>query len=346
MAVGVNQAKEMPRWLYGVLFGAPLAWIIFFPILLWSLPREPAPGSKLWYWVGTMIVLVVFMFALGYRIKDGRLLGVLIDERNKMTLSRLQLIIWTVVILSGYATAALWNLFAANAPDPLAVQWPEELWWLLGISTTSLVGSPLILQTKKQQVPNTTQEETYQQRLSDQPQNGADQVGSPPNLGNLAVNPTPRQASLADMFRGDEIGNEASVDISKIQLFFFTILIVIAYGTGLGDLFLTTTGAVEAFPALSESILVLLGISHAGYLGYKGVSHSAAAGTKVVPNVVGLNLPEAQQMVEAAGLRPEAVPMENEAPENEVLRSEPAAGTIVDEGAIVMLIFSSGPPGQ
>ena len=293
-----------------------------------------------------MVALVIFMFALGYRLKN-RLLGVLIDERNKMTLSRLQLIIWTVLVLSGYATAALWNLFAAGAEDPLAVQVPEELWWLLGISNTSLVGSPLVLQSKKQQDPNMAQDATYQQqKLGAQLEAGAAQTGILPNVGNVAANPTPQQASLADMFKGDEIGNEASVDISKVQLFFFTIVIVLAYGTGLGELFLTTIGAVEAFPGLSESILVLLGISHAGYLGYKGVSHSAPAtdARPQVPNVVGMDRLVAAQLVEAVRLRHESLSTENVAPKGMVLRTEPASGTTVDAGTTIILYYSSGPP--
>jgi len=68
------------------------------------------------------------------------------------------------------------------------------------------------------------------------------------------------------MFTGDEVGNDPSLDISKVQLYFFTIVIVLAYATGLGELCLTDTGLVEGLPELSESILILLAISHTGYL--------------------------------------------------------------------------------
>jgi hypothetical protein len=74
--------------------------------------------------------------------------GLLIDERNKISLSRLQRTLWTIVVLSGFLTAALSNL-EAGQPDPLAISAPSELWLLMGISTTSLVASPLIKSTKR-----------------------------------------------------------------------------------------------------------------------------------------------------------------------------------------------------
>ena len=44
---------------------------------------------------------------LDLRFTPGRLDGVLIDSRNKISLSRLQLVLWTVVVLSAWATFAL-----------------------------------------------------------------------------------------------------------------------------------------------------------------------------------------------------------------------------------------------
>jgi len=181
-----------------------LGWIILAPFGLWYFPQEPLPSTKFWYWVFTVFSLIVFMMVLGY-LRNGRFLGVLIDERNKMTLSRLQLIIWSVIVLSGWGTAALWNLLAIGGGDALAVGLPEELWWLLGISTTSLVGSPLILLPKKGKEANTAEQ------LSN---------GVVSSVGQVAVNPTPQEARPTDMFTGDEVGNDPSLDISKVQLFF------------------------------------------------------------------------------------------------------------------------------
>jgi hypothetical protein len=65
---------------------------------------------------------------------------------------------------------------------------------------------------------------------------------------------------MADMFRGEETGNAAFLDLGKVQMFFFTII----------------DGGVpiHEFPALDESIVALLGISHATFLTYQAVPHS------------------------------------------------------------------------
>jgi hypothetical protein len=249
---------QNPVVLLAVLVVA-LALIIAPPLLWWSGNPQPDPTSKLMFWVFAMLGLTDFVAILGINI-TGRFLGVLIDDRNKMSLSRFQLLVWTIIIISGYSTAALWNVLATDASDPLAVRLPEELWWLLGISTASLVGSPLVLSTKK---PNTPNEQELQKN------------NIAASVGQVAVNTTPEEAKLSDMFKGDETGNQPYLDLSKVQLFFFTIVVVIAYVSVLSTMLRTTTGVVEEFPALSESVLVLLGISHAGYLTYKGISHSA-----------------------------------------------------------------------
>ena len=251
-----------------------LAVIIGIPFLFWFREQSPVASSKLTYWLISIIALAAFILIVGHAIssKDdtsakGRWLAALIDERNKMSLSRLQLFIWTVIVLSGYFTAALWNLFVTEKSDPLAVGLPPELWWLLGITTTSFVASPLILNTKTDEEPS--KEVVKSVAL----QKGVFRADVP-REGVVDKNESPDEAGLLDMFTGDEVGNRRALDMGKVQMFFFTILVVLAYGMSLGGLFVTTTGQIDEFPTLSESILVLLGISHAGYLAYKGVSHT------------------------------------------------------------------------
>ena len=61
---------------------------------------------RLWAWLGTLILLTVFTIIAGQGIM-GLWGGLLIDERNKISLSRLQMILWTIVVVSGFLTAAL-----------------------------------------------------------------------------------------------------------------------------------------------------------------------------------------------------------------------------------------------
>ena len=94
----------------------------------------------------------LFTFVCGQGV-TGRWMGALIDERNVMSLSRFQMVAWTLLILSAYLTAALANIATGQA-HPLAINLPQELWVLLGIGTASLVGSPLLLNAKMTKTPN------------------------------------------------------------------------------------------------------------------------------------------------------------------------------------------------
>jgi len=90
--------------------------------------------------------------------------------------------------------------------------------------------------------------------------------------GLIHKNSTPEEADWIDMFRGDEVGNYQVVDVSKVQMFFLTIAIVVTYGVllwlSLAPEILKK--AAFAFPSFPESMNALLGLSHAGYLVIKG----------------------------------------------------------------------------
>jgi serine/threonine-protein kinase len=62
-----------------------------------------------------------------------------------------------------------------------------------------------------------------------------------------------------------------------------------------------------------------------------------------VPEVVGRTLAQAQPALERAGLRVAVEEEEDEAPLNEVIEQDPAAGAEVDEGSTVTLSVSTGP---
>lgn len=251
------------------------------------------------YFVGSprlaWILIVVLMFALLVVIGlgvAGRPAGAWIDERNKMTLSRLQLIAWTLIVLSGFLAAALSNLRADDASDPLGVAVPEILWAAMGISTASLVGSPLILSAKKQQEPEEAEatrslkqaegsgavmaRSQVNPRLMLRRTPGVDLLGPIRAIGAVEVRPTPADASWADLFRGDETGNFAYVDIGKVQMLLLTVVVLLAYGIAL-FVMLAGNGPFRALPGLAEGMVAILGISHAGYLTIKAVNHSAPA---------------------------------------------------------------------
>lgn len=114
----------------------------------------------------------------------------------------------------------------------------------------------------------------------------ATQVAAAEMEGVLHRNTDPSQASWVDLCRGDEIGNYLLVDISKVQMFFFTIVLVFAYGAAIYLLLQNPTALKNPLgvelPPFSASMNGLLAISHAGYLVVKTVPHTATAGGTAV----------------------------------------------------------------
>ena len=227
--------------------------------------------ARLWGWLIIQALMALFVVIAGQGV-TGLWRGMLIDDRNKMGLSRLQMILWTIIVLSGFLVAALSNLATGQA-DPLAIAIPSQLWLLMGISTTSLVGSPLIKSTKKNKTPSEAEKGQTLESLAKQM--GADSVeDTVTHAGQIVVHTGPEHAQWADMFKGEETGNAAHLDMAKIQMLFFTFVVALAYAVTLATLFGSDAANISALPALSQSIVALLGISHAGYLTHKAIPHS------------------------------------------------------------------------
>ena len=76
-------------------------------------------------WFASMALLVALTALIGRGV-TGHWRGALIDERNRLSLSRVQVLVWTVLVLSGFLIAASVNV-RARKPDPLAIDIPTEL---------------------------------------------------------------------------------------------------------------------------------------------------------------------------------------------------------------------------
>jgi hypothetical protein len=222
---------------------------------------------RLWMWMAIMLLLALFGIIAGNGV-TGQWLGLFIDTRNKVSLARFQMMMWTILILSAYLTAVMVNV-DLKEPEPLSIAIPPDLWLLMGISTTSLIGSPLILGAKKAR----KSKESDKQRALEALERQAVDTGKIAIVGQLVINQTPDVARWADMFQGSETGNVGQLDLGKVQMFFFTLILVLAYASALSILFQQGNGPVLALPAIDSSMLALLGISHAGYLVNKALPH-------------------------------------------------------------------------
>ncbi len=215
--------------------------------------------------------LLLFFVVLGRGVVD-RALGILVNERNLMSLSRLQLVTWTLVILASYLCFALARI-RAGVPNPLEVTIDGQLLLMMGISGTSFVAAPVILGTKKDQEPDAA----AMMKTALKSGESEDEVDCN-REGTLYGNSTVADARFTDVFEGDEVGNTMHIDVAKLQLFFFTLIGALAYlASAFHELAVYVSGTgtdLGSLPVLPSGLVVAFGISHAGYLGSKGISHT------------------------------------------------------------------------
>ena len=134
-------------WLVLILaWGAVISGLLAFtvtnvgPVALWALAA----------------LILLILLALAGREVNGLWAGVLIDSRNKISLSRLQITLWTVMVLSAFLTMALPRVVAMTGKgatltqqQALDISFPEQLILAMGISAVSFAGSNLIQSNKK-----------------------------------------------------------------------------------------------------------------------------------------------------------------------------------------------------
>ena len=235
-------------------------------------------GWRAGSFVATTLLLATELALIGW-LMNNRAIGAFIDNRNRISLSKLQAGAWTVLVLGALATAAAFNTIAPDNGtgyvSALAVQIPGELLLAMGISATSLVGTPMLLSLKSDQ-PAVSQGavDAAGDKLASQ---GLDktQVGA---KGHLLHKSDAAHARWADLFTGEEVGNAGYPDLGKIQQVLITLLLLGIYAAYIYvELARSTTVVVSSLPTLDPSFVWLLGISHATYLAYKAAPHTSAA---------------------------------------------------------------------
>jgi hypothetical protein len=323
-----QQSQALPaNWIFRYMLAA-IGVVIAIVVVIFAAFRTFIPPLFTWIILLGLFSLLAVLVSRAY---TGRWLGLIIDDRNKYSLSRLQMVLWTVIVLSAFLAAVLANVLLQvmvyvdgavapprilyfpvgsrvvdaltqigivdpqftegqgylSSPDvdlsqlnlsaslhdgehiyipragetlsqmiptsdnqtqgqttlepttPLSVEIPSEVWLLLGISTTSLVASPLI----KSQKANVIQ-----------------------------TNEVRSEAKLSDLFTGEEESNYLKLDLAKLQMLFFTIIVIGAYGVAVASLFnRSLQSAITSLPALDGGVVAMLGVSHAGYLTNKAI---------------------------------------------------------------------------
>jgi hypothetical protein len=243
-------------------FAAAGVVVLTIALLLWlewvSSPR--------WAFAWALVLLTAMAIVIGWLLA-GRPLGILVNEQNLMSLSRFQLLGWTVIILAAYLTYVFQRLRAGD-PHALEVTVDKMLWALMGISTTSLVGSAAIASVKSGQQPDGDSADRTAAITQEAPQTVLDN-----SRGTLYANSTKEDAQLTDLFEGDEVGNAAHVSLGKLQLFYVTVILFAGYAVVVLKS-LHAGSPLGSLPLLPEGVIALLGISHAGYLSTKAANHT------------------------------------------------------------------------
>src|SRR5262245_50252379 len=202
-----------------VLLGANAVWIA------WE-AKVPTGNATIlvWQWASVLLSLLIVSLIAGC-IACRRFVGILIDERFRMSLARFQWLLWFLVLFSGYFTGAVWDV--AYGGDLPALE--PDLFGVIGITTGSAVISNILVDTKKRE------------RAPPLP------AGSPPARGLVDVNTNPAQAAWEDLYLGEEVANRMTVDASRLQKVIITILLVIVYMQMLWSAFVEASLTYHAF---------------------------------------------------------------------------------------------------
>jgi hypothetical protein len=263
--------------------GAWVSALIGLLILVMNTRVADHAGIRLrpeWTWAVTILLLLLVIAVVGASV-NGRPDGVIIDNRNRVSLSKFQATLWTVLVLSAVIVAASAKAYATMGGAALALGIPPELLIAMGISSASLAATPFILNLKS----GGPTVELLRDQTTGSLSAGPDQIVA---KGRVFGRAGAAGASWADMFRGDEISNAASPDLGKIQQFIVSVGLVTLYGGMLWARF-SDGRILQSFPPLGDEFIWLLGISHASYLVYKAVPHGppAEAGSAIVDEAVG-----------------------------------------------------------
>lgn len=199
-------------------------------------------------WLMLIAIMVIILVRLSVSIV-GRGNGFLLNKYKKYDLSQFQLAFWTIIIFGAFAAAVFYNIRLGEA-EPFNITIQSEIWIILGIDLTVLVGSPLIDNTKE-----------------DKPENVP-----------LDRNDSPDEAEFSEMFRGDEDPAATTMDLGKVQMFYITCLLMFVYVLKLIQMFSEPTAVISALPTFDSSMIALLSISNTGFLVKKAIPQKQPSG--------------------------------------------------------------------
>lgn len=186
-------------------------------------------------WPLCATVLIAFCVYLGKDTKQS-VFGILLDDRDRFSLGRLQIVTWSVVVISLIGAAALVS-FIAGKTNVLGFTIADELLIVTGIS----LGSGAVAGALK-----ANQDTSHPMQVA---------IGKP---------------KWTQLFLTEAgAGADQTVDVAKFQNFLLTVIVVVTYCVDVLRTLGPRDADITAIPGFSTTVLALVAVSHAGYLAGK-----------------------------------------------------------------------------
>lgn len=266
---------------------SPVWWKgIPFALDAWRNIGTPMASAQVSIVLPTAVLIlftVLLAVACGLLVK-GVPAGILISDRNRLTLARTQVIAWSMLVLPVITAYACFNAgFGAramllNPPGGAGINgggfvifpsMPGEILAALGISVGSALLSPLILQGK----PSTLD---LSADASNKVNDDVTMFKDPTSV--LHARSSPADASISDLFLGELQDNHDEMDISRLQMVVITIGLLLTYGS----LLFAQAAAIDlqavfaavkqprsifdSLPQAGATFFTLMAVSHGTYL--------------------------------------------------------------------------------
>ncbi|GIG20794.1 hypothetical protein Cch01nite_15180 [Cellulomonas chitinilytica] len=215
-----------------------------------------------WAWGLSAAAMVTLAAWVGIVIKT-RWYGILIDGRGRVSLSRFQLVWWTIIVLSLVCGVVVGRFTfdpgTGAGIEVLGFSIPESVLGLLGISVGTTVASSAV--------------KTYKGR-----RRSRQAAAAAPGSAEVAQILLVEEGAVADQ----------TIDVGKFQALIVTILLGGAYVLttihafmGRDPVPIENPSDISTLPDLNTTFLALLAISMAGYLGVKTVPRTGEPPTSV-----------------------------------------------------------------
>jgi hypothetical protein len=205
-----------------------------------------------WMWGISAFLIVLLAGFLGTRTNlqgGSSVFGILIDGRGRYSLTHLQLVMWSIIIFS-LVSGVFWGRLIHGVDNPLSFTIPENVLGLVGISVGSALTAGVVKASK------------------DSTENGAKVAASGPIAGQ-GKQDQPRFSQIFMLEEGENA--DRVIDVTKFQNFLITLILAVAYiALAINHISEAhNAGEVTSLPTFSGTFLILVGISHAGYVGGK-----------------------------------------------------------------------------